>query len=179
MVVALPGSKRSAPFQIAAPRHDSTPLPVPAPTWKSQTGPAVIDDALNAYRKPFLLQAVTISVGVPPSVAWNTVGDAAQSLSSTCWAAGILQPPVRARVVAFRLTMDDESPGNGAPLTSLPVVTNALPLASTAGLDQMLPPSCAAGIVRYVCCSAPVPRAYALSPAPATSGWSHCDAMPM
>ena len=48
MVVALPGSSRYCPVQMAAPKHDWTPLGVPAPTWKVHTGPAETSDVFIA-----------------------------------------------------------------------------------------------------------------------------------
>jgi hypothetical protein len=87
------------------------------------------------------LQAPTIVVSWPFSVAWNTVGEAPKSLSVVWSAGGTCQLSSRAMVAASSRTSEFESP---AFCGAFPVVTYSFPPAATA-LDQMPPPIVPAG----------------------------------
>src|SRR4051812_46212058 len=122
---------------------------------------------------PFLLQAATISVGTPPSDAWNTVGDEPQSGSPRRADLGSTQMSSFASVAASRRTTANMSCW-GLPVPE-PVVTKMLPLPSAAGDVHTPPPSAGGCTETYECTCSPVSWSYARRPLPGTNGLSHID----
>ena len=120
---------------------------------------------------PFLLQAPTIAVGAPLTVAVHRPGEAPKSLSGTRSAGGTVQVP---RWASERLNFTIEKPSLAD--EPLPVVMKTdLPL--VVGLDQMLAPFVPGGVVQNVFSSVPVDWLNSFSP-PRTSGTSHSELTP-